>query len=98
MPFKRASFRFDPYRTLGACLRSFLEGALPSMPAPPTTPATIVIGSATLLREEGEELSVCQARPIEEELHLVEKLDPVLFQKHEMGSLANHDKPWFMNQ
>jgi hypothetical protein len=48
---------------------------------------------ATLLREEGEELSVCQARPIEEELHLVEKLDPVLFQQHEMGSLAKHDKP-----
>jgi hypothetical protein len=45
---------------------------------------------ATLLREE---LSVCQARPIEEELHLVEKLDPILLQHEEMGPLAKHDKP-----
>src|SRR6185312_5954600 len=46
-----------------------------------------------VLREGGEGLSVCQARPIEEELHLVEKLDPVLLQQHEMCPLAKHDEP-----
>src|SRR6476620_10714949 len=79
--------RVYPYRTLGACLRSFLEAHC-QVAGTPTTHPTVVIEMATLLREEGEELSVCQARPIEEELHLVEKLDPVLFQQHEMGSLA----------
>src|SRR4030095_1755180 len=55
--------------------------------------ATVVIEMATLLREEGEELSVCQARPIEEELHLMEKCDRILLQHKQRGPLAKHDKP-----
>jgi hypothetical protein len=37
--------------------------------------------------------SVCQARPIEEELDLLEKLHPVLLQHDDMRSLADLDLP-----